>query len=408
MKRDSVIEELEDLKRIITSLRSETDDQAAAVLGRLRFGELPGNVTKTLYMTGSSALYGQPPRGLETSKGFTVFMDSRSQATSWSSSAHVSPSSALSREKEDPSIGGASTNHAFLVLLFDRNDFLLARNEPEDNSKETDYLERVRIDTRLLRQQPDCNGGKSPLLSFESSSRIQRPSLDRQCRAQSIYPTQLTGRQSIVNTVCIHRNLNSSNLFSHMPFPSSIKDDNYSAGMQHTQINDFFLPTWAMLPINTVPVPGLLGHALPSILQEAASLSYIGLPIEQLIEIHPNIAALFDEDEFMNSGVLSKWAVRMVHSMLLKVWPAFRELVVQIPAMQERMEWFMDMSINIECDWPYATWEALGRNEETGQVDLCDAAREVVRDLGTWTVGSSFREYFGNADSYVRIREEKS
>ncbi|KAI4911302.1 hypothetical protein J4E85_011211, partial [Alternaria conjuncta] len=73
------------------------------------------------------------------------------------------------------------------------------------------------------------------------------------------------------------------------------------------------------------------------------------------------------------------------------VWPAFRELVTQIPAMQERMEWLMDMSLNIQCDWSFATDQALCSNEETGQVDLCDAARDVVRELASWSLGPSFR-----------------
>jgi hypothetical protein len=88
------------------------------------------------------------------------------------------------------------------------------------------------------------------------------------------------------------------------------------------------------------------------------------------------------------------------------VWPAFRELVVQIPAMQERMEWLMDMSNNIQCDWWLSTGEALCKHEETGLVDLCPVAKEAVRSLSNWSVRPSFRGYVGNADSYVRIRTE--
>lgn len=62
MKRDSMTGELDDLKRIVTSLRSGTDDQAAAVLARLRLGEAPEEVAKTLPMTVSPAISGQPPR----------------------------------------------------------------------------------------------------------------------------------------------------------------------------------------------------------------------------------------------------------------------------------------------------------------------------------------------------------
>jgi hypothetical protein len=88
------------------------------------------------------------------------------------------------------------------------------------------------------------------------------------------------------------------------------------------------------------------------------------------------------------------------------IWPAFRELAVQIPAMQERMEWLTDMSNNLQCDWWLSPGEALCKHEETGQVNLCSAAKEAVRTLSNWSVRPSFRGYVSNADSYVRIRTE--
>jgi hypothetical protein len=62
MKGDSTVGELEDLKRIVTALRSRTDDQAAAILARLRLGELPGDVAKTLSTTASLTASRQTPR----------------------------------------------------------------------------------------------------------------------------------------------------------------------------------------------------------------------------------------------------------------------------------------------------------------------------------------------------------
>jgi hypothetical protein len=57
------------------------------------------------------------------------------------------------------------------------------------------------------------------------------------------------------------------------------------------------------------------------------------------------------------------------------VWPAFREYVVQIPEMQERMEYMLDLCKSIRCDWYFPIDEALQRNEETGLMDLCDLAK---------------------------------
>lgn len=57
------------------------------------------------------------------------------------------------------------------------------------------------------------------------------------------------------------------------------------------------------------------------------------------------------------------------------IWPAFREFAVQIPEMQEYMDYMLDLHTNIRCDWYFANEEALCRNEETGMLDLCDLAK---------------------------------
>jgi hypothetical protein len=54
--------ELDDLKRIVTSLRGGTDNQAAAVLARLRLGESPEDVAKSLPATASTVAPFRPPR----------------------------------------------------------------------------------------------------------------------------------------------------------------------------------------------------------------------------------------------------------------------------------------------------------------------------------------------------------
>jgi hypothetical protein len=59
----------------------------------------------------------------------------------------------------------------------------------------------------------------------------------------------------------------------------------------------------------------------------------------------------------------------------LILWPAFREYAVQIPEMQERMGWLMDMCNTTRCDWDLSEHEALQRNEETGLLDLTDRAK---------------------------------
>lgn len=67
----------------------------------------------------------------------------------------------------------------------------------------------------------------------------------------------------------------------------------------------------------------------------------------------------------------------MPHINMLDIipWPAFRELAVQIPAMQERMEWLVDFSNTLHCDWSFSAQEALRRVDETSLLDLCDLAK---------------------------------
>jgi hypothetical protein len=122
----------------------------------------------------------------------------------------------------------------------------------------------------------------------------------------------------MVNTIWIHPNLDISNLFGNIPFSSNVQPGNYTTDVSNPQVSDLSVPTWAILPVNTWSGPGTLKHAFSGVMQQVADLINMGVPVEQIIETHPNIAALFDEDEFKKSGILSKWAVGMVHSVYLQ------------------------------------------------------------------------------------------
>jgi hypothetical protein len=255
----------------------------------------------------------------KASQGSAIFWTSPiRQAAGWPPSASTSSSSGPLGKRKQSTIEDAATDQAFLVPLFDRDDFLLAKTEPGDESEENKDFEKVGIDPRLLRQASNFDIRTDLHPSSERSSQRQRPSLHRRHNIRSIYPTQLTGRQSIAHKTHIHPDFNIGNLFGNLPFSSSIRNNHYPADIQNKQISNLLLPIWAMLPINTVPGPGSLGFAFSSILQEAASLKNMGVSIEQIIETHPNVAALFDENVFGNSGILSKWAAGMVHGVFLK------------------------------------------------------------------------------------------
>jgi hypothetical protein len=241
-----------------------------------------------------------------------------SQAPSWQSSSHVDSSSfAPSAKGKQPATGDQSTGQSFLVPLFDRDDYLLAQTRIDEDSEDDDSADE-RIDPQLMQKFSNFDCEWLSMLSSRNSSRSHRPSPHPQQPIGLSYPTHLAGRQPIVNNIRVHPNLNIRYHFGNMPFSSSIRANHYPIELQDTQAGNLSLPTWAMLPVSTVPDPGSLRRAVPGVLREAADMTNLGVAMEQIIETHPNIAALFDEDVFNNSGLLSKWAVGMVHGVHLK------------------------------------------------------------------------------------------
>lgn len=488
LKRDSMTGRMEELERIVNFLRSGSDLQASTVLARLRLGERVEEVAKSLPAASSTSGQSKPPSSLtqesastpgsaigfspdavntfnETSGTRSLRHDSNASITSssghrpsWQTiQSHASPAFGSPAKGKQTASADDGEDQPFLSILYDRDDILLPISESEDESEDDDDTYQT-YDPRLAPQAANLEMGT---LSFDSpaeSSKGPRPSSHKQNTVRSIYATHLLSRQPIVNTTRVHPNLDIRTLLANVRLPSGAQE-NYSPELQSLQADNLAIPTWSMLPINTRPDPGSLRYAFPTILEEARNLLSQGVALDVIIEIHPNIAALYDEEEFNRSGILSQWAVRMVHSAFRKgnnftcfasmylfwylmrwmispseetytampdwlrptpnqllmphvnivdfvVWPAFRELVVQIPTMQERMEWLMDMFLTLQCDWSFPMEEALMRHEETGLWDLCPLAKGAMRDLSNWSVAASFRGYVSNADSYVRIRTE--
>ncbi|KAF1912013.1 hypothetical protein BDU57DRAFT_542619 [Ampelomyces quisqualis] len=484
LKRESMSGKAEEMERVIRALRTSSDDHASVILARLRIGDRLEDIVKDLPpLSAFSPVVSKPPSLLGRDSGSSGshvsgdatagFNDTRGTLYGQDSQATSSPLGGQlsvwlpSISTTSPSTKGKqpATDTAkppFLFILFDRDDYLRdiseSENEDEAEAEATADVD-VFIDPRILAQSSafDSAGATTASSAESSRSRQQSPKKDQKKRVHAL--THLSSRQPIVNTLRIHPNFNLRNLFGNMPFSSSVLTNNYPAQIQDIQVNNLFLPTWAMMTVNTRPDPGSLKTAFYSLYGETSAMLANGTSAEAIIEVHPNIAALFDEEEYNRSGVLSKWVAGIVHSSRLKgndftafammytlwylmrwmispsaetyelmpewlrptpnqlfmphiqmldtiIWPAFREYAVQIPEMQERMEWLMDMSNTIRCDWYHSNDEALERNKETGLLDLCDLAKTSVRDLTSWAVGPSFRQYVTNADSYVRIRAE--
>jgi hypothetical protein len=113
-------------------------------------------------------------------------------------------------------------------------------------------------------------------------------------------------------TMRIHPNVR--NHFNNLSLSSSIRVNGYPRNIQDAQIRNIFVPNWAATSLNTVPDPGGLDDAFADIYQQATGLLKDGEPLTKIFGHHPNIAALYDQQEFDRSCLLSQWAARMVHS----------------------------------------------------------------------------------------------
>ncbi|KAG4261404.1 hypothetical protein FPRO03_11955 [Fusarium proliferatum] len=195
------------------------------------------------------------------------------------------------------------------------------------------------------------------------------------------YPTELSGRVRVGEElqdreVRIYPNYD--NNFGNLALSDSIRANGYPRHIQDAQIRNIFVPSWAATTLNTELDPGDMSNAFGDIYQKATSLLKKG-GANQLFTPHISMA------DFV-------------------LWPAFRDLVVQFPQLQERMAWLADMSMYIRCDWPYALEDALKPDPVNGTIDLVDLAKEHIWNLGSWSVGPSFRNFVMNADVYLRIR----
>lgn len=231
---------------------------------------------------------------------------------SWNSSKAASSRSAgYTKQYIDPS-SIAADDGQFLSLIFDRQDYLLAAGDSEDEDAPDSEIEAM-LDPRLFYEGRNRLAG-SPM----ESSVIHKLSPEKGEAIRSIHATHLRSRQSVVNTIRVHPNLNLRNIFGNFPLSSSIKTNNYPDEVQDAQVNNLYLPIWAMMTVSTRPDPGSVRFAFSNIIQKATAMIESGTPVELIVEAHPSIGALFDENEFNKSGILSRWAAGMVHSTMLK------------------------------------------------------------------------------------------
>ncbi|KAF5544679.1 major facilitator superfamily transporter [Fusarium phyllophilum] len=295
------------------------------------------------------------------------------------------------------------TEHASLFFqpLFNHNDYYLSTSITTPVLQETQAIDSTTLG--VPNEYPESTHDNfTTELSSPAEGKLQDTAL-------RIYP-------------------NYENNFGNLALSNSIRANGYPRHIQDAQIRNIFVPSWAATTLNTELDPGNMSNAFGDIYQKATGLLKKGEPANRVIGDHPNIAALYDQDQFDRSVInkpykrlwwklmiglgydftcfasmnvfwyMMRWMInpspetyaampewiRPTANQLFTphismadfvLWPAFRDLVVQFPQLQERMAWLADMSMYIRCEWPYALEDALKPDPINGTVDLVDLAK---------------------------------
>ncbi|KAG8672979.1 hypothetical protein FPOAC2_06401 [Fusarium poae] len=381
----------------------------------------------------------QQPQNLQSQAQATIPMRSKIEGSPDSIQLENNPST-ISRQPGKQSL--------FFEPLFNHDDFLLTT--ATDAPGRSPHNSQHGTVNHINEQSPLMYEG--PTRSMQTAT----TGIDSYISPQS--NLEANSEQALSSSLDIQPNFR--NHFNNLSLSSSIRANGYPGSIQDAQIRNIFVPDWAATSLNTIPDPGHLDDAFGDIYKRGTSLLQSGEPVHRIAGHHPNVAALYDQQEFDRSCLLSQWAARMVHSVKHQgydftcfasmnvfwymmrwmidptpesyaampewirptshqlftphismadfvLWPGFRDLVVQLPQLQQRMEWLADMSLFIKCDWPYTLEQALYRNPVSERVDLTDLAKQHVWTLGCWSVGPSFRRFLPNADSYLLVRPEE-
>ncbi|KAK5651250.1 hypothetical protein OQA88_12658 [Cercophora sp. LCS_1] len=421
------------LETLVDQLRTSTDDESALLFARLRLGE-PLETLIDPYL--SPSVPSPPPTGVRNSPS----MSTASQGSRWP----VEASFNAANQGPDPSTApsrSASMIGDFLFPVFHRTELahtpatLCAQNM--DGSNETVVMLKS-VDN------PATYGKKLETILWqatENQTEETQPGRFRNLR-----------RQQPRDQLRIHTKILGD--FGNLPFSESIPANHYPDKVQSRQRDNLFVPRWAMMVVHT-DFDGTLQGIFSNFLLEAQERLKNGVDNAEIIGESLHVSAIFDRDEFEKAPMLSKWAIRVMHSIMeanynvtvfastflywnlmrwmiepsrayfeaipawlrpvpnqlfmphpmvvdFVLWPALREYVVQFPLLQVGMSWLLDMTNTLMCHWPGTTEDALVRNE--GVVELTEDAKEFISKLENWSLGPTFRQYIPNADILVNIR----
>ncbi|KAJ4985633.1 bZIP transcription factor [Stagonosporopsis vannaccii] len=441
------------LTLLVDALRSGSDLEATTVLARLRLGESVDEIVRSLQSN--------PPSLSET------VQTSAAKSKVTFNTAHAADASKLASIAAEPpttsvhldamSTPGAVpisiTTGQFLCTIFEREKLRLPADSPKE---ENSVHEKYTASTVLSRTQ-------------HTSSMAQMYSIDNcRCPFHGIrdFSTSVTlTTKAVPFSGEVARRFhgswatypvpqNNPTTVPYRPFDKAIGPHNK---IVEASLRELSVPLWAMLCLNTKSGPGSINCVFSRFQDAMSDLIQKGSRHGEVFGSIPNIAALYDEEEYKNSCLLSQWAAIVAHRVQVKghdftcfasmyvfwylmrwmislsqetydaipkwlrpvptqlfvphipvldfvIWPKLREFAVSTPLMQEKLDWLIDLSTHIQCQWPFTLEKATCKDKETGHTSLTDQAQECIATLSNWSLAPSFRAYVPNADLYVLIR----
>ncbi|KAF2461313.1 hypothetical protein BDY21DRAFT_360458 [Lineolata rhizophorae] len=453
-----------EFESLVNALRTSTEEEAYSLLSRLRQGDqvaalvdsvqpdppshIPHQASSEADAAGSSRSK-RPrvqPQPQSTSDLGATSRQSAERAPPPLSAVLTDPMdlTLFSPSSEDYGFAGAGLEQSvgisgsiprvppqsrFFLPLFDQRELLNVASHSASAQEEAQNISKIFGETVNIDELEESG---PPSLS--PTHRALAGSRPGQHGSSNLHSLDIT--QAPANSVAVHPNF--WDFSGNLPFSSSVRANNYPDVVQVRQVENLFVPMWAMMTINK-PNGGTVTGECQKFFLDARDSVQGGLSADAVYGLHPNIGALFDEREYAGAPMLSKWAARMVHSVIVEnfemkafgamymfwhlmrwkvnpspetyksmpewlrplpnqlfmphplavdfvPWPGIRELAVKTASMHTNMGWLLDMAKTI-----------------TNDIDLTEAAKHCIHTLENWTVEPSFRQYVPNADEYLNI-----
>lgn len=303
---------------LVDTLRSGSDLEATTVLARLRLGETIEEIVQCLDATKfhgsfeSDESYASPGSPLPVDH-LVALPESRLPLKHPTVSSGALDIVSSSSEK--------SNAVKFLSVIFEREEFRLPAGLYEEDI--VIRLHNVTPTAVAIAHQPSGAAQSHSFDVLQGSARNRHQSLATVTTGKSISSSRELDRRFQRTWATYPRRRDGLAAASSFKITNTMISPNV---LLSTSARDLAIPSWAMMNANTKSGSSSMNSAFSDIQKKAAAMALDGISQEAIVGSHPNIAALFNEDEYKSSPLLSQWAAGMVHSVKLKGCPVHTSL----------------------------------------------------------------------------------